>query len=429
MAEIPPPNRAVTQAPSEGVGGRSGRLLSLDALRGFDMYWIMGGDALGSAVSAIVGHPAPAAAGQEPTRTFGQVIADQLEHVEWAGFHFEDLIFPLFVFMAGVSQVFSLTKLREKEGTAAALGRLLKRTLLLYIIGIFYYGGFSGTFDHIRLLGVLQRIALASGGAGALFLLFRTRALVGITAGILLGYWALVALTPIRDISLEKTAIKAQIAAHPGSTAQSLYESTTQTIRGSFDEGKNLVNHFDFKYLPWRKWDGNFDPEGILSTLPAVASGLLGVLAGIYLRSPHSSPGQKALGLIGVGVVLLAAGWGWHSVFPVIKKIWSSSFVLVAGGWSAMLLGTFYWIIDVQGWKAWCTPFVWVGTNSIAVYLAGSIIDFERLGSRFVGGEVAKFLDRTIAPGTGTFVLALSGLALVLVLARFLYRRQIFLRV
>jgi predicted acyltransferase len=101
----------------------------------------------------------------------------------------------------------------------------------------------------------------------------------------------------------------------------------------------------------------------------------------------------------------------------------------VAGGWSAIFLGTFYWVIDVRGWKGWCAPFVWVGTNSITVYLAGSIIDFERLASRFTGGQVKDFLDQSVAPGTGTLVLALTGLGLVLVLARFLYRRQIFIRV
>ena len=423
------PQRAGTP-PTAGAGTVGGRLLSLDALRGFDMFWIMGADALGNAVSAVAGKPPePSGPGQEAPFSLGHTIADQLEHVEWAGFHFEDLIFPMFVFMAGVSQVFSLTKLQEKEGTGAALWRLLKRTLLLYVIGIFYYGGFNGTFDHIRLLGVLQRIALASGGAGALFLLFRTRALVGITAGILLGYWALVALVPVKDISLEKHAISEQIKATPGSTARSLYDETTKTVTGSFDEGKNVVNHFDFNHLPWRKWDGHFDPEGVLSTIPAVASCLLGVLAGIYLRSPGPSPAQKALSIAGVGVVLLAAGWGWHPLFPVIKKIWSSSFVLVAGGWSAIFLGTFYWIIDVRGWKSWCAPFVWVGTNSITVYLAGSIIDFERLASRFAGGQVKVFLDQSVTPGTGTLVLALTGLGLVLVLARFLYRRQIFIRV
>lgn len=420
-----------TAVPAPGPGdGRPNRLLSLDALRGFDMFWIMGADALGNAVSALVG-PEPAAnPGEGPHFSPLRWLAAQLEHVEWEGFHFEDLIFPLFVFMAGVSQVYSLTKLQEREGTASALGRLFRRTLLLYVIGIFYYGGFSKTIDHIRLLGVLQRIALASGGAGALFLLFKSpRVLAGITAGILLGYWALVGLTPVRDISLERNQIKAQIAANPGSTARSLYEATTQRVTGAYGEGKNVVNHFDFNYLPLRKWDGNFDPEGILSTLPAVASGLLGILAGIYLRSPGSTPVRKAATLAVAGALLLTLGWGWSPLFPVIKKIWSSSFVLVAGGWSAILLGTFYWAIDVRGWKNWCTPFVWVGTNSITVYLAGSVLDFEALASRFVGGEIKGFLDQSIAPGLGTLVLALTGLGLVLLLARFLYRRQIFLRV
>lgn len=411
----PSPSDAALRAKEPAVS--AGRLLSLDALRGFDMFWIMGSDALGNAIGALGG------------LGFTRIIADQLEHKEWAGFHFEDLIFPLFVFLAGVSQAISLTRLREREGIGPALVRLLRRTVLLYVLGIFYYGGFSGSLDNIRLLGVLQRIALASGGAGTLFLLVRTRGLIAITAAILLGYWALLSWTPVRDISLEKKQIAAQMTANPGSTVRTLFDATTQYVRGSYEEGKNVVNHFDFQYLPGRKWDGHFDPEGILSTIPAVASGLLGILAGIFLRNPGWTGTQKSVGLVVSGVALLALGWAWAPWFPVIKKLWTSSFVLVAGGWSSILLGSFHWLIDVRGWKRWCTPFVWVGMNSITVYLAGAILDFDQLAARFVGGDIKKFLNENAGVGIGTLVQAMVSLALVLILARFLHRRQIFLRV
>lgn len=165
------------------------------------------------------------------------------------------------------------------------------------------------------------------------------------------------------------------------------------------------------------------DPEGLLSTLPAVASCLLGVFAGLLLKNP-ALPDRKKVGyLIAGGLACLAAGWLWHLNFPVIKKIWTSSFVLVAGGYSCLLLAAFYQVIDVWKWQKWAMPFVWIGANAITIYFGGRFIDFEGLATLLVGGEINHCFG-----AYGELVLALTTLALGFWFLRFLYQRKIFLR-
>jgi predicted acyltransferase len=375
----PPPVRAKVLLP--------GRVVSLDALRGFDMLWILGADSLGSALAALHGGPVTTA------------LAGQLEHARWEGFHFYDLIFPLFVFMVGVSLVFSLTRIVAKEGRDAAIVRVVKRSVLLYLLGIFVYGGFSTPFAEIRLLGVLQRIALCYGVTGILFIFFRPRTL-GILAGvILLGYWALLALVPA-----------------PGQTA------------ATYAEGKNIVNWFDLHFLPLRKWDVTHDPEGILSTFPALATCILGVFAGLWLADPKRTDRQKVTGLAVAGISLLAVGYGWGFVFPIIKKLWTSSYVFVAGGWSLLLLATFFGLVDMRGWRRWAEPFIWIGMNPITLYLAAHVIAFDSLAGRLVGGTVAKFLDAHVMAGIGALMVSVVSVLLCVWLARLLYKKQIFIR-
>src|SRR5262245_15919969 len=186
------------------------RLMSIDALRGFDMFWILGADSLVAALNRM--------SQTAPTR----FLANQLEHVEWEGFHFYDLIFPLFIFLAGVSLVFSLTKTIEQSGRSEALKRVLRRGVLLYLCGIFYYGGLSNPWPDLRLMGVLNRIALAYVFAGLFFCFFKPRALVAICAGLLIGYWALLTFIPIRDIQLTKSNV-AQLARTAGDLETATY--------------------------------------------------------------------------------------------------------------------------------------------------------------------------------------------------------------
>lgn len=359
-------------------------------------------------------------------------LADQFEHKTWAGFAFYDLIFPLFVFIVGASIVLSLSRTIAQQGRGAAVKRVLVRGALIVALGIFYSGGFTNPWPDTRLMGVLQRIGLAYAGAGLLFCFFRPRTLAVITVTLLAGYWALLAFVPVRDLQLDAAALTAKLHVEKPSLAQvqSAYAATTERTTGHYEPGLNVTNHFDFEHLPGRLYDTYYDPEGILSTLPAIATCLLGVFAGLLLRRVDLSDRQKLARLVLGGVMALVLGWAWHFQFPVVKKIWTSSFVLVAGGYSLLLLAAFYYVIDMRRWRGWCQPFIWIGMNAIALYVASNLLGgFRRVAQRIVGGSVKIFFDHHVAAGFGDLVIALAGLALVLWLARFLFRRQIFLRV
>lgn len=351
------------------------------------MFWIVGGAGIIRALQACVDWPA------------ARLLGEQMEHVPWAGFHFEDLIFPLFVFIAGASLVFSTTRQLAMDSSAVVIRRITRRALLLFLLGILASGGIAKGLDAVRWLGVLQRIAIAYFSAGLLFVLLKPGALGGVCVAILLGYWALLAYVPVPGIG-----------------------------PGHFEEGRNLTNYLDRIYLPGRKYDGDHDPEGLLSSLPAIATCLLGVLGGLWIRG-NSTPLRKTAGLIATGVVLLAVGWMWSGHFPVIKKLWTSSFVLVAGGWSAILFGIFYYLIDVRGWKRGFGPFVWIGMNSITIYLLANVIVFPQLAQRLAGGDIKVFLNCAMHTGTGDLLLALISSSFPVLIAWFLYRRRVFVRV
>ena len=389
--------------------------MSLDALRGFDMFWIIGAEELFHALYKM------------SDRGLVRTLAEQLTHEDWEGFRFYDLIFPLFVFIVGVSLVFSLSKHIETAGRSAAIKRILRRSVLLFALAIIYSGGFSRDWPDIRLLGVLNRIALCYLFAGLIFCFFRFRGMLAICAGLLIGYWALMTFVPFPDVRPARST--QAIAKETGFTnVTQLNMTSTNVVSGVFIKGVNLANYLDQKYLPGKNYDGTWDPEGLLSTLPAVGTCLLGVFAGLLLRNNRIDPRHKVhyLLLAGLAGVLLGHLWGFQ--FPIIKKIWTSSYVLVAGGYSALLLGFFYLVIDVWKCQKWCQPFVWIGMNSITVYMANNIINFDRLGLRFAGGDVKKFFDTTVANGFGDLVVALVGLGLGILLCNFLYRKKIFLR-
>jgi predicted acyltransferase len=375
---------AASSAGAAPAPARPARLMSLDALRGFDMFWIVGADALVEALRKV--------SDAGPVRG----LAGQLEHTAWQGFHFEDLIFPMFVFIVGVSLVFSLGRALEQGGRRAAVWRIARRAVLLYLLGVFYYGGLATPFDQIRLLGVLQRIALAYLFAGLIFCYCGPRGRALWCLGLLLGYWLVMTFVPV-----------------PGGTA------------GNFAEGHNLANWVDKHYLPLRKWDGDHDPEGLLSTLPAIANCLLGVFAGLWLRDAKRSDRTKVCWLAAAGAAMVALGWLWDLQFPVIKKIWTSSFVLVACGYSCLLLALFHYVIEVRGWRRWARPFVWIGMNPITLYLLCNLVDLGQIAHRFVGGDFARLCFGRY----GDLAAAAVAMAMVFGIAGFLYRRKIFLRV
>ena len=377
------------------------RIVSIDALRGFDMFWIMGASSLVHGIQELA--KSDKLQGIDPQRL--ELIADQLTHVAWEGFHFWDLIFPLFVFLMGTSAVFSLTKVITQRGKVAAYRRVLFRSLALYVLGLIYYGG-RGDPESFRYVGVLQRIAICYLFGGLLFIHFRFRGLLAISAVLLGGYWAAMTFIDVPEHG-----------------------------RGNFQEGMNLANYIDKHYLPGYKWDGDWDPEGLLSTLPAIATGLLGMLAGLIIQNENSAAWKKLFYLLVLGGVCLAGGHFWGMHFPIIKKLWTSSYVLLAGGWSFLLLAVFYLVIDVWKIRFWAQPFVWIGTNCITIYMLQNFVGgFSSLVYR---ASPAWTIAQRVIPAQvvdqiepyGPLTVSVLGLLFAMLLCRSLYRQGAFLRV
>jgi predicted acyltransferase len=354
------------------------RLKSIDALRGFDMFWIIGGDYLVRSLPQIV------------DCGITRELAQQMEHCEWAGFHFYDLIYPMFVFLVGVSLVFSLSRTIERSGKTGALKRIVPRSLILFLLGIFYMGGIAHGFKNVYFVGVLHRIAVAYFFTGIIFCFASPRVMAAICVGLLVGYWALMTFVPVPGVGEPSLAVS----------------------------GKNLAYYIDQRFMPGRKFEGT-----MLSTMAAVANCLLGVFAGLLLKTQKVSPPRKVFWLISGGAASVVAGYVWGLSFPIIKLLWTSSYVLVACGISSILLGLFYVVIEIWKVEWWAEPFVWIGMNAITIYIVGNIVNFHRLAERFVGGDVARAFGNF-----GLFVQALVTIALGLWLVRFLYRRKIFLR-
>ncbi len=375
------------------------RLVSLDALRGFSMFWILGASAFEGAFHELAhgdksGHHLPA---------WLQAVVEffdvQFQHVKWEGFHFEDLIFPLFVFASGVAIALTIPRKVERHGRRGVAWRTARRAGVLFLLGIWFSGGMSRGFDNIRILGVLQRIAIAYFFAVWLFLYLKPRGLIAVTVGLLVGYWALLA----------------GVAA-PGEE------------HATFAEGHNLTNYLDRMYLPLKKYDGDHDPEGMLSNIPAIASALLGVLVGLSVEKSKASAESKALSVMGAGLALAALGYLFGAECPIIKKLWTPSFVLVAGGWSTFLFGLFYFVIDVQKVRRWSIPFIWIGMNPILLYLLQNVAPAGGMASRLVGGDVYRWFNERLLAGLGDFVLAVVATSISVALAWFLHNRRIFLR-
>ena len=368
---------------------KSERLLSLDALRGFDLLWILGGESVVHALLKLTGWVWVAA------------VAGQLKHVAWHGFQAYDLIFPLFLFLAGVSTPFSLrNRLGAADRWATAL-KIVRRGLMLVLLGIVYNNGLQWKdIDQMRFGSVLGRIGLAGMFAQLIFAFnFETpKRLWYWLAGILLGYWAIMS-----------------FGHAPGFAAGDL------TMEGNF------ASYVDRLLLPGKLHKKIHDPEGLLAMIPAIGNALLGILAGLWLRrsSEEVSGDRKAAGLAIAGLALLAAGGLWSFVFPLNKNLWTSSFVLWTCGWASLSLAFFYWTIDVRGWlRAFGAFFAVIGMNSVLIYLSGKFVSYEYTAQALFGG-----LAKAIPSAVGTLVLAVGLFAVEWVLFWFLKRQKVFLKV
>ncbi|MDR1222033.1 MAG: DUF5009 domain-containing protein [Tannerella sp.] len=362
------------------------RLLSLDALRGFDMLFIMG---LSGWIVSLCG--------LFPSSGLMAWLASQMEHVEWNGLTHHDTIFPLFLFIAGISFPFSMAKQRAAGKTEGQiLIRVIRRGLLLVFLGMVYNGLFKLDFAGLRCASVLGRIGLAWMCSALLFMKFRPKALAVLAAVILTGYWLLLWLVPGGP--------------------------------DTFSFENNLAGAVDRVLLPGRLIYGenHFDPEGLLSTLPAIVTAMLGMFTGQFIRisSDKITERRKVLYLVAAGIAFSVAGFLWNYVFPVNKMLWSSSFVCAVAGYSLLLFALFYYIIDVKGYRRWTLFFRVVGMNSITIYLAQSVIGFSRISNFFFGGLAGKFPEVWANLINSTGYIAVCWLFLY-----FLYRKNVFLKV
>ncbi len=359
-----------------------GRVASIDALRGFDMFWIVGGGAIFHSLHKVWDN------------SFTQTINTQMEHAAWEGFRFEDLIFPLFLFIIGLVIPFSISKRIERGDDRKQLYiHIFKRALVLYIIGMIYNGALSFNMDEMRWTGVLHRMAVCYLFASLIVMNTKWKGQAIWAASLLIGYWLASAFIPV-----------------PG------FGICNFTAQGC------LSSWFDQHFLPGKLYYGFGDNEGLLSNIPAIATALLGVLAGHWLRCDKTG-NKKTINLLMAGVILIALGYGWGTFFPIIKNIWTSSFVLVAGGWSLILLAVFYWTIDVKGFHKWAFFFQVIGANAIFIYWSTEVINYQYTANYFLHGVLPMF------GGLEPLVLPIATLAVEWLLLLFMYKKKVFLKI
>ncbi|MDO5566510.1 MAG: DUF5009 domain-containing protein, partial [Planctomycetia bacterium] len=337
--------------------------MSIDALRGFNMMFIMGAAAFFIALAKLC------------PNTITNAIAGQMTHVSWDGFRHHDMIFPLFLFLAGVSFPFSLAKQKEKgKSTFSIYRKIFIRMILLIIFGIAVGNTIKFDFANMRYASVLGHIGIAWAIAAVIYMNTRFVTRVLLSVFILIGYWFLLALVPAPDVN------KAECFTHEAYVQRAYHLlSPDEQIKKNLTMEGCIVGYVDRTCLPGRLYKKIHDPEGILSVIPAIITALLGTMAGGLLRRDPklTSPNVKTLILLFAGAILIAIGYYWNFVFPINKNLWSSSFVCFVGGISMMALGVFYYIIDVLRLRMWAFFFVVIGVNSITIYIAQRIIGFD----------------------------------------------------
>jgi predicted acyltransferase len=370
------------EVPGPALAGQ-GRLMSLDALRGFDMFWIAGGETILNALARGL-----------QSEWFNQHVIPQTRHVPWEGFTAWDLIMPLFLFVVGVAMPFSLARRVERGDSKARIYcHALLRVAILWVLGMIAQGRLlEYDLSRIRLYSnTLQAIAAGYLIATVLLLHLRTWAQVAVTVGLLLAYWGLLIWVPV-----------------PGHGA------------GQLTEQGNLAIYVD-KLILGPCQDGT-PYTWILSSMTFAATVMMGAFAGQLLRS-RKGDRNKVLILAGAGLACVLAGWAWGQVFPIIKHIWTSSMVVFAGGWSLLLLAIFYLVIDVLGLRRLGLAFAVIGANAIFTYMAVHLFDFKSLSDPFVGG---------LAQWTGNWqdlVQTLAGVTVMWLILLFMYRRRIFIKI
>jgi predicted acyltransferase len=330
-----------------------------------------------------------------------------LEHANWSGWTPTDLVFPFFVFIVGVSIPLAFAKRMESGGGTRDLYlKIIKRTLIIFAIGLFLNGlPYFGLAEY-RIPGVLQRLAVCYFFASIIFLNTRVRTQIAIALGLLIFYWLLVKLVPA-----------------PGFAAGDL------TKEGSLP---SYVDRVVFGKHVWAQAKV-YDPEGLLSTIPAISTCLIGVLTGTWLRTEKTRY-EKAAGMFVVGAVCVAVGWAWNSFFVINKALWTSSYVLFTGGLALQFLSICYWLIDIKGYRRWAKPFEVFGLNAIALYVVADVLAMLlgviKVGGEPIGGWIFTHLFASWAsPINASLAMAICFVLVCLALMWILYNRKIFLKV
>lgn len=358
---------------SPGPAPAAARLVSLDALRGLTMFWIVGGSALMLGLQQLGSNP------------IIDTIVSQLRHTDWQGLRFYDLIWPAFMLMTGMSLPFSYAKRSLTQTHRQILGRVLRRAVVLFLLGSLRESVHLNSPHLVELSSALQPIALAYLAA---FLLVRKswRFQAAVGGLILVGYALLLALVPVAEA-------------------------------GRYDRSANLVVAVDLAVL------GRSHPEGwgtALSTIPTIATTILGLLLGRLLMSSRTAVSKiKIIGAVGLAGVVL--GWALDPVVPVIMKLWTTSYGVLSAGWACLMFLFFYWIIDVRGYRQWAFPFVVIGMNSVAIYMAGTLIPLRKMVGIFTTGTAGHL---------GVFGALFQAIAVLVVewlILYWMYRRRIFL--
>jgi predicted acyltransferase len=362
------------------------RLYSLDALRGFDMFFIVGGAAFIKAVFGLF------------PSSFSDFMIRQMAHVDWHGFTFYDMIFPLFLFVAGVSFPYSLANSRGKGYTNSKIAiTIVKRGMKLIIFGFVFNGILTLDFENMRYASVLGRIGVAWMIAALIYVFGDIKWSIGISFVILIGYYLL-------SLFLINPTARAGISPF--------------SLEGSF------AAWLDANYFIGKTLKPTYEPEGYLSTLPAIVTAMLGIITGNFLKSKRYIAQKKVLLMFVASVALIIIGLWWNYFFPINKNLWTSSYVCFVGGLSLLLLTVFYYIIDVLKFRKWSFVFVVIGMNSITIYMAQKIVNFKHI-AKFLGGGTVELFPVIYQP----LISSIIYLVIIWCFLYFLYRKNIFLKV
>lgn len=364
---------------------QSSRIVSVDALRGFVMFWLIGGQSFLMALAAWCHWPA-----------FHAYVEREFEHPPWHGFYWWDCVMPTFIFVSGVTIPLVITRRLEKGDSSFTIYmRLLRRLIILMTLNLIAYGALDTLDWHMfRYTGVLARIGISYVLASILVMYMTPRRQLAWVIGILAGYWAAMALIPVPGIG-----------------------------RGLYTPLENLAGYLDRFLMPGRIMGGMFDRLGMFSTIPTVCTVLIGSLAGHWLFLTDRSPSRKVGVLVAAGVLCRLVGYLVSLSIPINTKFWSPSYVLSAGGWSLLFLAMFYLVIDVWGFRRWTILFTVIGLNSITIYFGQNPIEFREIAKYFFNGVI-----QLAGPAAQPLLLACAVLLIKWLLLYFLYRKKIFIK-